>query len=67
MQHPGRTRWLLLAVPLVMIPPIFLSAQDEAIAVLDIDGIGIAENEAAALTNRMRNEIFKIGSQVVER
>ncbi len=65
--HRIRTRRALAALPLLLLLLNTVSAQEEAIAVLDFDGIGIPENEVLALTNRLRNEIFKTGSQVVER
>ncbi|MCH8327606.1 MAG: DUF2380 domain-containing protein [Candidatus Marinimicrobia bacterium] len=45
-----------------------LKAQMVTIAVLDFDGIGIAETEAIALSNRLRNELFRLGRfEVVDR
>jgi TolB-like protein len=45
-----------------------LRAQVMPIAVLDFDGFGISESEAIALSNRLRNELFRLGTfQVVDR
>lgn len=45
-----------------------LHAQTKPIAVLDFDGFGISESEAIALSNRLRNELFRLGTfQVVDR
>ena len=44
------------------------SGQAIPIAVMDFDGRGISEIEAAALTDRLRNELFRLGAfEVVER
>ena len=44
------------------------SGQAIPIAVMDFDGRGISEIEAAALTDRLRNELFRLGTfEVVER
>ena len=46
----------------------FLSAQDITIAVLDFNGKGVSQSEASTLTDRFRDEIFKIGNySLVER
>lgn len=45
-----------------------LPAQSIPIAVLDFDGFGISQTEAIALSNRLRNELFKLGTfEVVDR
>ena len=45
-----------------------VSAQAIPVAVMDFDGRGISEIEAAALTDRLRNELFRLGAfEVVER
>ncbi|MFC1481037.1 CsgG/HfaB family protein [Candidatus Neomarinimicrobiota bacterium] len=45
-----------------------VSAQQISIAIMDFEGIGISTNESMTLTNRLRNELFKIGKfEVVER
>jgi TolB-like protein len=45
-----------------------LQAQALPIAVLDFDGFGISESEAIALSNRLRNELFRLETfQVVDR
>jgi TolB-like protein len=45
-----------------------IQAQALPIAVLDFDGFGISESEAIALSNRLRNELFRLGTfQVVDR
>ncbi|MEE9464335.1 MAG: DUF2380 domain-containing protein [Candidatus Neomarinimicrobiota bacterium] len=47
---------------------IHLHAQQTAIAVLDFDGYGISDAEAIALSNRLRNELFRLGRfEVVDR
>ncbi|UCH63894.1 MAG: DUF2380 domain-containing protein [Fidelibacterota bacterium] len=46
----------------------FLPAQNIPIAVMDFDGRGISDIEASALTDRLRNELFRLGAfEVVER
>ncbi|UCH09098.1 MAG: DUF2380 domain-containing protein [Fidelibacterota bacterium] len=46
----------------------YLYAQTVPIAVLDFDGFGISETEAVALSNRLRNELFRLGTfEVVDR
>ncbi len=45
-----------------------LHAQQTAIAVLDFDGYGISETEAIALSNRLRNELFRLDRfEIVDR
>ena len=45
-----------------------LSAQNIPIAILDFDGFGISRTEAIALSNRLRNELFRLGQfEVVDR
>ncbi|MCH7498331.1 MAG: DUF2380 domain-containing protein [Candidatus Marinimicrobia bacterium] len=45
-----------------------LPAQAIPIAILDFDGFGISQTEAIALTNRLRNELFRLGRfEVVDR
>lgn len=45
-----------------------LSAQRISLAVVDLEGIGISQTEAVALSNRLRNELFRLGAfKVVER
>ncbi len=44
------------------------SGQAITIAVLDFDGFGISQTEAIALSNRLRNELFRLGTfEVVDR
>ena len=44
------------------------SGQAITIAVMDFDGFGISQMEAIALTNRLRNELFRLGAfEVVDR
>jgi TolB-like protein len=44
------------------------AAQQTTLAVIDLEGIGVSQSEAVALSNRLRNELFRIGSfTVVER
>ncbi|MFC1619905.1 CsgG/HfaB family protein [Candidatus Neomarinimicrobiota bacterium] len=44
------------------------TAQQTTLAVIDLEGIGVSQSEALALSNRLRNELFRIGSfTVVER
>ncbi|MCH8838719.1 MAG: DUF2380 domain-containing protein, partial [Candidatus Marinimicrobia bacterium] len=45
-----------------------LMGQAIPVAVLDFDGVGISKSEAVALSNRLRNELFKLGAfDVVDR
>ncbi|MEE9463946.1 MAG: CsgG/HfaB family protein [Candidatus Neomarinimicrobiota bacterium] len=45
-----------------------VSAQKITVAVVDLEGIGIAQVEAVALSNRLRNELFRLGTfKVVDR
>ena len=45
-----------------------LMGQAIPVAVLDFDGVGISKSEAVALSNRLRNELFKLGAfEVVDR
>lgn len=45
-----------------------LKGQEIPLAVLDFDGIGISQPEATALSNRLRNELFRLGKfYVVDR
>ncbi len=53
---------------ILILPVTFLPGQKMPIAVLDFQPFGISETEAIALTNRLRNELFRVGSfKVVER
>ena len=46
----------------------FVCAQDITIAVLDFDGKGVSQSEASTLTDRFRDELFKVESySVLER
>ncbi|MFC1484441.1 CsgG/HfaB family protein [Candidatus Neomarinimicrobiota bacterium] len=59
---------LLLLTLLISVLPSTASAQGIAIAVLDFEGFGISRTDAIALTNRLRNELFRLGTfNVVER
>ncbi|MFC1484131.1 DUF2380 domain-containing protein [Candidatus Neomarinimicrobiota bacterium] len=45
-----------------------MSAQEPTLAVVDFEGFGISQTETIALTNRLRNELFRLGAfNVVER
>ncbi|UCD38763.1 MAG: hypothetical protein JSW54_04595 [Fidelibacterota bacterium] len=45
-----------------------LSAQKPTLAIVDFEGFGISQTEAIALTNRLRNELFRLNAfNVVER
>jgi len=45
-----------------------LSAQPIPIAIVEFEGNGISQTEAIALTDRLRNELFRLGAfEVVER
>ena len=58
----------LLLAGAVLFQITFLPAQNIPIAVMDFDGRGISDIEAAALTDRLRNELFRLGAfEVVER
>lgn len=59
---------VLLLTLLINFIPSTGSAQSTAIAVLDFEGFGISRIESLALTNRLRNELFRLGTfNVVER
>ncbi len=56
----------LAGVALIPVMPVY--AQTVPIAILDFEANGISESEAIALTDRLRNEMFRIGKfEVVER
>lgn len=58
----------LLVTGLICCQAALLSAQAVTIAVLDFDGFGISQTEAIALSNRLRNELFRLGTfEVVDR
>ena len=58
----------LLLVGAVIFQVSFLPAQAIPIAVMDFDGFGISQVEAIALSNRLRNELFRLGAfEVVDR
>ena len=58
----------LLLVGAVIFQVSFLPAQAIPIAVMDFDGFGISQMEAIALSNRLRNELFRLGTfDVVDR
>lgn len=58
----------LLLAGAVLFQITFLPAQNIPIAIMDFDGRGISDIEAAALTDRLRNELFRLGAfEVVER
>ncbi len=52
----------------ILIQVSFLQAQKVPVAVMELEGRGISAAEAAALTDRLRNELFRLGTyDVVER
>jgi len=52
----------------LLLSPSLLLSQRIPVAVLDFDAFGISKVEAAALSNRLRNELFNLGKfSVVER
>ncbi|MFC1481693.1 DUF2380 domain-containing protein [Candidatus Neomarinimicrobiota bacterium] len=58
----------ILAGLILLLGPGLLFGQKLPIAVLDFDAFGISEVEAAALSNRLRNELFRLGRfNVVDR
>ena len=60
-------RGLLLAIA-VSLQATALTAQPIPIAILDFEANGISQTEAIALTDRLRNELFRLGQfEVVER
>jgi len=64
MDSPSAIRVLANAILLST----YIFAQKPSLAILDLDGIGISQSEAIALSNRLRNEIFSLGrARVVER
>jgi TolB-like protein len=59
-----------VAVFLLITVPFYnpLSAQKTTLAVVDFEGFGISQTESIALTNRLRNELFRQGTfRVVDR
>ncbi len=64
--YSSANRALLLIA--LLTPGISLLAQKTTIAVLDFEGRGISQTEVAALSDRLRNELFRLEVfQVVER
>ncbi|MFC1481036.1 DUF2380 domain-containing protein [Candidatus Neomarinimicrobiota bacterium] len=63
--------FLIIAVPLLQIvraAPAPQSTQLIPIVVMDFDGYGISESEAVILSDRLRNQLFRLGQfHVVER
>jgi len=58
----------LLLAGAVLLQVNFLPAQSVPIAVVEFEGNGISQTEAIALTDRLRNELFRLGTfEVVER
>ena len=58
----------LLLTGAVLFQVSFLPAQAIPIAVVEFEGNGISQTEAIALTDRLRNELFRLGAfEVVER
>jgi len=58
----------LLLAGAVLFQVSFLPAQRVPIAVVEFEGNGISQTEAIALTDRLRNELFRLGAfEVVER
>ncbi len=46
----------------------YLIAQQATLAVINLEGIGVSENDAKALSERLRNELFRLGKfKVIER
>ncbi len=59
---------LQVAIMQLLICVNLIYGQEIPIAVLDFDGIGISQTEATALSNRLRNELFRLGRfEVVDR
>lgn len=59
---------VLSLIPLLILLASNLSAQKITLAVVDLEGIGISQTEAVALSNRLRNELFRLGAfKVVDR
>ncbi len=57
-----------IAIALLSFGLSLLQSKNIPIAVLDFDGIGISQPEATALSNRLRNELFRLGRfEVVDR
>ncbi len=66
-QFFSKVNRVLLLIAL-LIPGTTLLAQKATIAVLDFQGRGISQTEVAALSDRLRNELFRLDVfQVVER
>ncbi len=58
----------LLLAGAILLQVSFLPAQNIPIAIMDFDGFGISQVEAIALSNRLRNELFRLGTfEVVDR
>ena len=58
----------LLLAGAILFQVSLLPAQEIPIAVMDFDGFGISQVEAIALSNRLRNELFRLGTfDVVDR
>ncbi len=58
----------LLLAGAVLLQANLLPAQNIPIAVVEFEGNGISQTEAIALTDRLRNELFRLGAfEVVER
>ncbi|MBA7600625.1 hypothetical protein ES703_07683 [subsurface metagenome] len=63
-----RTYSGLLLAGAVLFQVSFLHAQAIPIAIVEFEGNGISQTEAIALTDRLRNELFRLGAfEVVER
>ena len=58
----------LLLAGAILLQVNFLPAQAIPIAIVEFEGNGISQTEAIALTDRLRNELFRLGAfEVVER
>lgn len=58
----------VLAGLVLLVNPSFLFSQKIPVAVLDFEATGISQTEAITLTDRLRNELFRLGDfKVVER
>ena len=63
-----KSRATIVAGLILLLIPASSFSQKTPIAVLDFDAFGISDMEAAALSNRLRNELFRLGRfNVVDR
>ncbi len=65
---PVTRKQLAASILFLLLNTSMISAQKVTVAVVDLEGIGISQVEAVALSNRLRNELFRLGIfKVVDR